>query len=167
MATIKIDRLEDVQVGDMVTLRVRDVTITGPAHRYAAASGGLYVYDGEWPVQADVFVSAEREVPDLPTKPGLYIAGNMADSVQNASILRRRGAGWENSDGKDVGETARGWADRAGGLVRLVPEGSETKKIADGLRRDSQARTEPVDPVVVRAFELDLADRIERGDWNE
>jgi hypothetical protein len=161
MSKFKIDRLEHVRAGDIVTLRDGDVTITGPARKYASSPTYFYVYSAATEISERTFVSAEREVPDLPTEPGIYIAGRMVDDVKNASILRHKLWGykksaWEDSDGEDAVKTAREWAYRAGGLVRLVPEGSEAKKIAEYIRESFDYPATD-----------DIAAGVERGDWNE
>lgn len=151
MSKIKIDRLKDVRAGDMVTLRVRDVTITGPAHQYAAASGGLYVYDGEWPVQADVFVSAEREVPALPTEPGFYL-----DSTGDCWELQSDGQWFPFGGSGSVPQLAI--VETYAPFTRLVREGAEAKRIAEWLRQTGwcdEPGTALNDAIV----------RIERGDW--
>lgn len=160
MSKIKIDRLEDVRAGDVVTLRDGEVTITGPARKYASSSTYFYVYSAATEISERTFVSAEREVPDLPMVPGLYIAGSMVDAPATANILRLNGDEWVG-DGERL---ALDWIRGGDTLVRLVPEGSEAKKIAEYL---CELAAMPHRSPYVTAVLKDAATDIERGDWNE
>lgn len=78
MSTVEITRVEDVREGDVVTLTRNGTTVVGTvrdvAHGHvthleiATLPCSLIAGDGYW-----TFVSATREVPDLPTKPGSFI----------------------------------------------------------------------------------------------
>ena len=73
MSKIQIQKLEDVCDWDTVTVEFAGGTFVGPAY----TSGDGDVSAGGWcirkrdgaPGEATTFVSATREVPDLPTEP--------------------------------------------------------------------------------------------------
>lgn len=151
MATIKIDRLEDVRAGDRVTLRDGDVTITGPARKYASSSTYFYVYSAATEISERTFVSAERDVPDLPTKPGAYVDQDGAIAVLTDdpdALPWLCGGMWVGP--RDVRSSF------SLPLVPLVPKGSEAKALVGFLKRIGD-----------NAGADSLAESIERGDWNE
>lgn len=139
----KITRLEDVRAGDKVTVRAWKRAHQAPGDVVTATAivkNGIVFVLG-WAVRvggALEFVSAEREVPDLPTSPGVY--------------MDKDGDYWELNINQDgvlwlfVGST--GWvsftAERASEyapFTRLVPEGSEPEKIAEWFEADGYVNT--------------------------
>jgi len=100
MSTVEITRVEDIQVGDRVTLtcndstvvgRVRDVTHGDATHlTIANLPCSLIVGGGYW----WTFVGATREVPALPTEPGSVITNaTVRGETGHAAVLCDDG-GW-------------------------------------------------------------------------
>lgn len=123
MATIKIDRLEDVQAGDVVTLTATNGTTLKGKVDFSDGKPAIAI-DGNWvPVfnfETDDHShwSAERVVPDLPTEPGFYL-----DSTGDCWELQSDGqwfpfGGWGSVPQLAIVETYAPF-------TRLVREGAE------------------------------------------
>ena len=96
MSTVEITRVEDVRAGDVVTITRNGTTVVGKIRDVehgdythldiAALSSRLIVGDDYW----WTFVSATREVPDLPdlpTEPGSVIVNATIRGVEGLTAI--------------------------------------------------------------------------------
>jgi hypothetical protein len=147
VSTITITNVDEVRAGDKVTVE----TVGG---RYQAGGDTvtatvvedgscLYVLGCHLDSRHIRFISAEREVPDLPTEPGMYL-----DAEDDLWRLGADGR-WAYEGTSFSSEDATKFAP----FTRLVPEtelAEQRKRIVDALRREGR-------PLA--------ADQIERGDF--
>ena len=129
MVTKSIDRVEDVREGDLVTITRNGTTVVATPHRVHAQGNytrldipalpcSLVVGDGSW-----TFVSATREVPDLPTEPGSVIVNATIRGVEGQTAILDPDGDWYTTAcvadyWYHVPEDITAWEP-----ARIVPEG--------------------------------------------
>jgi hypothetical protein len=165
MSTIKITDIDEVRAGDKVTVE----TVGG---RYQAGGdtvtatvvedgSRLYVLGCHLDSHHIRFISAEREVPDVPTEPGAY-----ADKDGDPWLLDGNGY-WG-----DVHGHWRRAADAVqhGPFTRMVSEtelAEQRKKIADSLRKGPYwvGMPDQVRKDLQWVIDEEIAPRLERGEF--
>lgn len=138
MSTITIKDIDEVRAGDKVTVETVGGLYQAGGDTVTATvveeGSRLYVLGRHLDSHHIRFISAEREVPDLPTEPGAY-----ADSDGDVVILR------EDGDWVDDASEQLAYNDpeilRYAPYTRLVPEtelAEQRKRIVDALRREGR-----------------------------
>lgn len=129
MSTITITDIKEVRAGDRVTFRTKEAryhfageTITATA--VEDTDGELFVL-GYYITQREIeFISAARDVPDLPTEPGPY-------RDRNGDVwLLEEGLGW-------LSFLDHASPEQSSPLTRLIPEtelAEQRKKITTNVR---------------------------------
>lgn len=170
MSKTTITNINGVRAGDKVTFRTKATRFMFAGETFTATAvdwkGDLYVLGQYLWAPEIVFISAERDMPDLPTEPGAY-----ADKDGDVWLLDGNGY-WCDVHGN--WRRADGIVQRDAPFTRLIPETElvkQRKKIANSLRNGPywfgmpQGMTNQDRKDIQWVIDEEIAPRIERGEF--